>query len=133
MNYEAMGDLAVQVKELQNPDVVFDINKVCNFNPLTFVVFDLDLKSGQRLHEMVLKPPAEIDDLLPLWKKCATVIIYGFDGDNGYFTEKEASMMMEAGATSVSLIPHRLCVETAIVALLATIMLWFDSRQSSVC
>lgn len=45
------------------------------------------------------------------------------------FTEKEASMMMEAGATAVGLGPHRLRVETATIALLATLTLWSDSQQ----
>lgn len=40
-------------------------------------------------------------------------------------------MMKEAGATSVGLGPHRLRVETATVALLATLMLWSDSQQTS--
>lgn len=36
------------------------------------------------------------------------------------FTEKEVDMMMKAGATAVGLGPHRLRVETATMALLAT-------------
>lgn len=42
-------------------------------------------------------------------------------------------MIMEAGATAVGLGPHRLRVETATVALLATLTLWFDSQQMSDC
>ncbi|QCE08431.1 ribosomal RNA small subunit methyltransferase E [Vigna unguiculata] len=110
-------------------------------------------KQCQRLHEMVLKDPIEIDDLLhliaqsklalvatakatpvlsaltSLEKKTSGLIIIGPEGD---FTEKEASMMMEAGATAVSLGPHRLRVETATISLLATVMLWSDSLQTSV-
>jgi len=48
------------------------------------------------------------------------------------FTENEARMVMEAGATAVSLGPHRLRVETATISLLATVMLWSDSLQTSV-
>lgn len=40
-------------------------------------------------------------------------------------------MIKEAGATTVGLGPHRLRVETATVALLATLMLWSDSQQTS--
>ncbi|KAG5074983.1 hypothetical protein AAZX31_20G123200 [Glycine max] len=111
-------------------------------------------KQSQRLHEMVLKHPIEIDDLLhliaqsklslvatakatpvlsalaSLEKETSGLIIIGPEGD---FTEKEVSMMMEAGATAVSLGPHRLRVETATIALLATVMLWSDSQQISVC
>ncbi|KAJ1397277.1 hypothetical protein SESBI_31870 [Sesbania bispinosa] len=109
-------------------------------------------KQCQRLHEMILKPPLEIDDLLhliaqsklclvatakatpvlsalaSLEKETSGLIIIGPEGD---FTEKEVSMMLEAGATAVSLGPHRLRVETATIALLATVMLWSDSPQTS--
>ena len=40
-------------------------------------------------------------------------------------------MIKEAGATAVGLGPHRLRVETATIALLATLMLWSDSQQPS--
>ncbi|XP_022641411.1 uncharacterized protein LOC106771328 isoform X3 [Vigna radiata var. radiata] len=118
-------------------------------------------KQCQRLHEMVLKDPVEINDLLHLLglfsvpqiaqsklalvatakatpvlsaltsleKETSGLIIIGPEGD---FTEKETSMMMEAGATAVSLGPHRLRVETATISLLATVMLWSDSLQTSV-
>jgi len=52
--------------------------------------------------------------------------------DSPDFTENEARMVMEAGATAVSLGPHRLRVETATISLLATVMLWSDSLQTSV-
>ncbi|KAI9128243.1 hypothetical protein K1719_001236 [Acacia pycnantha] len=111
-------------------------------------------KQCQRLHEMVLKPPIEIDDLLHLIahsklsllaaakatpvlgaltssssQETSGLIIVGPEGD---FTEKEVNMMIEAGATAVGLGPHRLRVETATIALLAMVMLWSDSQQSSV-
>lgn len=38
-------------------------------------------------------------------------------------------LIIEAGATAVGLGPHRLRVETATMALLATVMLWSDSLQ----
>ncbi|XP_020238445.1 uncharacterized protein LOC109817571 isoform X2 [Cajanus cajan] len=103
-------------------------------------------KQCQRLHEMVLKHPIEIAQsklsllatakaipvlsaLTSLEKETSGLIIIGPEGD---FTEKEVSMMMEAGATTVSLGPHRLRVETATIALLATVMLWSDKQQTSV-
>lgn len=46
------------------------------------------------------------------------------------FTEKEVNMITGAGATTVSLGPHRLRVETATLALLATLMLWSDSQKT---
>ncbi|KAK7343534.1 hypothetical protein VNO77_12337 [Canavalia gladiata] len=109
-------------------------------------------KQCQRLHEMVLKPPVEIDNLLlliaqsklsliatakatpvlsaltSLEKETRGLIIIGPEGD---FTEKEMSMMMEAGATAVGLGPLRLRVETATIALLATVMSWSESQQTS--
>lgn len=45
------------------------------------------------------------------------------------FTEAEVTSILKAGATAVGLGPHRLRVETATVALLATAMLWSDSQQ----
>ncbi|PQQ21999.1 non-functional pseudokinase ZED1-like [Prunus yedoensis var. nudiflora] len=46
------------------------------------------------------------------------------------FTEKEVNELMQAGAISVGLGPHRLRVETATVALPATLMLWSDSQKA---
>ncbi|GAY48771.1 hypothetical protein CUMW_114290 [Citrus unshiu] len=54
------------------------------------------------------------------------LIIVGPEGD---FTEKEVNKIVEAGATAVGLGPHRLRVETATIALLATLMLCSDSQQ----
>lgn len=45
------------------------------------------------------------------------------------FTEKEIELLNDAGATAVGLGPNRLRVETATVALLATLMLWSDAQQ----
>ncbi|KAJ4716112.1 Ribosomal RNA small subunit methyltransferase E [Melia azedarach] len=107
-------------------------------------------KQCQRLHEMVLNPPMKVDSLLPIVaqsklsfvataeatplvtalsssrKESSGMIIVGPEGD---FTEEEVNMIMEAGATAVGLGPHRLRVETATMALLATLMLWSDSQQ----
>ncbi|KAL5790372.1 hypothetical protein ACOSQ2_005260 [Xanthoceras sorbifolium] len=107
-------------------------------------------KQCQRLHEMILNPPMKIDGLLPIVaqsklsfvaiaegtplvsaltssrKESSGLIIVGPEGD---FTEKEVNMIMEAGAIAVGLGPHRLRVETATIALLATLMLWSDSQQ----
>lgn len=55
-------------------------------------------------------------------KVCEFSLMHGLD-----FTEKEVNMMMKAGASAVGLGPHRLRVETATMALLATLMLWSDS------
>ncbi|XP_044508212.1 ribosomal RNA small subunit methyltransferase E [Mangifera indica] len=109
-------------------------------------------KQCQRLHEMAWNPPMKIDGLLPLVaqsklsfvalaeatplvsalassrKESSGLIVVGPEGD---FTEKEVDMMMKAGATAVGLGPHRLRVETATMALLATLMLWSDSQQTS--
>ncbi|KAG5222155.1 ribosomal RNA small methyltransferase [Salix suchowensis] len=105
-------------------------------------------KQSQRLHEMILNPPVTIVGLLPLLaqsklsflaaagappvvsvltssrKESSGLMIVGPEGD---FTEKEVNMMMKAGASAVGLGPHRLRVETATMALLATLMLWSDS------
>ncbi|KAJ0077862.1 hypothetical protein Patl1_37332 [Pistacia atlantica] len=108
-------------------------------------------KQCQRLHEMALNPPMKIDHLLPLVaqsklsfvaiaeatplvstltssrNESSGLIVVGPEGD---FTEKEVNRMMEAGATAVGLGPHRLRVETATIALLATLMLWSDSQPT---
>ncbi|KAL7227440.1 hypothetical protein ACSBR1_022319 [Camellia fascicularis] len=107
-------------------------------------------KQCQRLHEMTLNPPTKIGGLLPIVaqsklcfvavaeaapvisaltssrKESSGSIIIGPEGD---FTEKEMDLIIEAGATAVGLGPHRLRVETATMALLATVMLWSDSLQ----
>lgn len=53
------------------------------------------------------------------------------NNDNGAdFTKKEMEMMLEAGGTAVGLGPHRLRVETATIALLATLVIWSDSQET---
>ncbi|XP_012093164.1 uncharacterized protein LOC105650815 isoform X2 [Jatropha curcas] len=52
-------------------------------------------------------------------------------GPEGDFTEREVALIMEAGATAVGLGPLRLRVETATMALLATLTLWSDAQQLS--
>ncbi|CAL9022622.1 unnamed protein product [Prunus brigantina] len=108
-------------------------------------------KQCQRLHEMILNPPKNINGLLPLvaesklaflavaeatplvsaltssGTESSGLIVVGPEGD---FTEKEVNELMQAGAISVGLGPHRLRVETATVALLATLMLWSDSQKT---
>ncbi|KAH9695078.1 16S rRNA (uracil(1498)-N(3))-methyltransferase [Citrus sinensis] len=107
-------------------------------------------KQCQRLHEMVLNPPMKIDGLLPLVSQSklafvaiaeATPLVTALSssrnessgliivGPEGDFTEKEVNKIVEAGATAVGLGPHRLRVETATIALLATLMLCSDSQQ----
>ncbi|GMY38773.1 ribosomal rna small subunit methyltransferase e [Fagus crenata] len=109
-------------------------------------------KQCQRLHELILNPPMKFNGLLPLIaqsklsfvavaeatpvvsvltsskKDSGGLIIVGPEGD---FTEKELNMMVEVGATAVGLGPLRLRVETATMALLATLMLWSDSQKTS--
>ncbi|XP_047338836.1 ribosomal RNA small subunit methyltransferase E isoform X2 [Impatiens glandulifera] len=110
-------------------------------------------KQCQRLHGMTLDPPLDIRALLPIVslsklsfvataeappvltalasssrKEASGIIIIGPEGD---FTEKELISVMEAGATAVGLGQHRLRVETATLALLATVMFWSDSPPLS--
>ncbi|KAL0356939.1 UNVERIFIED_CONTAM: hypothetical protein Scaly_1379600 [Sesamum calycinum] len=101
-------------------------------------------KQSQRLHEMILKPPIVVGELLTvvahsrlsfvaaaeatpvfntlssLQKEPSGVIIIGPEGD---FTEEELNSIMEAGAIAVGLGPLRLRVETATLALLSALML----------
>ncbi|KAG7594670.1 Ribosomal RNA small subunit methyltransferase E [Arabidopsis thaliana x Arabidopsis arenosa] len=107
-------------------------------------------KQCQRLHQMVLNPPIKFVTLLdhifksklclvataeatPLLnavnfsaKESSGLLIVGPEGD---FTKKEVEMMLEAGGTAVGLGPHRLRVETATIALLATLVMWSDSQE----
>ncbi|XP_057977130.1 uncharacterized protein LOC131164156 [Malania oleifera] len=107
-------------------------------------------KQCQRLHEMALNPPSKIGSLLPVVAQSklsfvavaeATPVFHALTsskigssglliiGPEGDFTKEELHMMTDAGAVAVGLGPHRLRVETATVALLATLMLWSDSKQ----
>ncbi|KAL1534490.1 16S rRNA (uracil(1498)-N(3))-methyltransferase [Salvia divinorum] len=109
-------------------------------------------KQCQRLHEMILKPPITVGELLPvvatsrlaflaaaeanpvfnalssLNKEPNGIIIIGPEGD---FTEEELNSLRQAGAVAVGLGPHRLRVETATMALLSTLMLWSDYQELS--
>ncbi|XP_010557524.1 PREDICTED: uncharacterized protein LOC104826496 [Tarenaya hassleriana] len=109
-------------------------------------------KQCQRLHQMVLNTPIKFNALLdhisqaklslvataeatPLLnainsssEESSGLLIVGPEGD---FTTKELDMMLEAGGVAVGLGPHRLRVETATIALLATLMLWSDSQQGN--
>ncbi|ESQ30475.1 hypothetical protein EUTSA_v10011739mg [Eutrema salsugineum] len=108
-------------------------------------------KQCQRLHQMVLNPPIKFGTLLdhisksklclvataeatPLLnavkssaKESSGILIVGPEGD---FTKKEVELMLEAGGTAVGLGPHRLRVETATIALLATLVMWSDSQET---
>uniref|UniRef100_A0A1J3GWA2 16S rRNA (uracil(1498)-N(3))-methyltransferase n=1 Tax=Noccaea caerulescens TaxID=107243 RepID=A0A1J3GWA2_NOCCA len=108
-------------------------------------------KQCQRLHQMVLSPPIKFATLLdhisrsklclvataeatPLLnavnssaKESSGLLIVGPEGD---FTKKEVEMMLEAGGTAVGLGPHRLRVETATIALLATLVMWSDAQET---
>ncbi|CAA7048348.1 unnamed protein product [Microthlaspi erraticum] len=108
-------------------------------------------KQCQRLHQMELSPPIKFATLLdhisksklclvataeatPLLnavsssaKESSGLLIVGPEGD---FTKKEVEMMLEAGGTAVGLGPHRLRVETATIALLATLVMWSDSQET---
>ncbi|KAK9666538.1 hypothetical protein RND81_14G192000 [Saponaria officinalis] len=107
-------------------------------------------KQCQRLHEMTLNPPMKIHSIAPAVARSklsfvaaaeATPIISTLKssvieargtliiGPEGDFTEEELRMIKEAGATAVGLGPHRLRVETATIALLATLIMWSDSQQ----
>ncbi|KAK4757446.1 hypothetical protein SAY87_018747 [Trapa incisa] len=107
-------------------------------------------KQCQRLHEMVVHPPIKVRDVVvrvsqsklsflavagapPLVNALTSVeteshglLIIGPEGD---FTEKELKLLEDAGATAIGLGPNRLRVETATIALLATLMLWSDAQQ----
>ncbi|KAG5391433.1 hypothetical protein IGI04_021396 [Brassica rapa subsp. trilocularis] len=108
-------------------------------------------KQCQRLHQMVVSPAIKFNTLLdhisksklclvataeatPLLnavqssaKESSGLLIVGPEGD---FTKKEVEMMLEAGGTAVGLGPHRLRVETATIALLATLVIWSDSQET---
>ncbi|KAL9231952.1 hypothetical protein vseg_007110 [Gypsophila vaccaria] len=107
-------------------------------------------KQCQRLHEMTINPPMKIHRIAPMVAGSklsfvaaaeATPIISTLKssvieargsliiGPEGDFTEEELRMVKEAGATAVGLGPQRLRVETATIALLATLIMWSDSQR----
>ncbi|TYG88409.1 hypothetical protein ES288_A12G019000v1 [Gossypium darwinii] len=98
-------------------------------------------KQCQRLHEMKLNHPMKIDNLIPLVAKSKQSFIAIAEGTPLVSaltaTTKEPSGLIivgpegEAGATAVGLGPHRLRVETATIAILATLTLWSGSQQIS--
>nr|VDD60154.1 unnamed protein product [Brassica oleracea] len=109
-------------------------------------------KQCQRLHQMVVSPAIKFNTLLdhisksklclvataeatPLLnavqssaKESSGLLIVGPEGAD--FTKKEVEMMLEAGGTAVGLGPHRLRVETATIALLATLVMWSDYQET---
>ncbi|OMO63391.1 Ribosomal RNA small subunit methyltransferase E [Corchorus olitorius] len=97
-------------------------------------------KQCQRLHEMKLNHPMKIDNLVPLVaeSKLSFIAIAEATPLLGALTStrKEPSGLIivgpEGGATAVGLGPHRLRVETATIAILATLMLWSDSQQVTI-
>uniref|UniRef100_A0ACD6A8S3 Uncharacterized protein n=1 Tax=Avena sativa TaxID=4498 RepID=A0ACD6A8S3_AVESA len=111
------------------------------------------VKQCQRVHDMSLKPPIQINDLplvvaqsklaflasaeappvLSVLPKSTDeesgLLIVGPEGD---FTEEEVNILKAAGAVPVGLGPCRLRVETATISLLSALMLWSDaSRQET--
>ncbi|XP_012093165.1 ribosomal RNA small subunit methyltransferase E isoform X4 [Jatropha curcas] len=109
-------------------------------------------KQCQRLDEMILNPPTKVNGLLPIVAKSKLSFLAAAEaapvvsvlassrnetsglimvGPEGDFTEREVALIMEAGATAVGLGPLRLRVETATMALLATLTLWSDAQQLS--
>ncbi|CAL4927112.1 unnamed protein product [Urochloa decumbens] len=107
------------------------------------------VKQCQRIHEMSLKPPIQIGNLLPVVsesnlaflasaeappllsalpkssKEQSGLLIIGPEGD---FTEEEVHALKSAGASPVGLGPCRLRVETATISLLSALMLWSDAE-----
>ncbi|XP_021285025.1 uncharacterized protein LOC110417115 isoform X2 [Herrania umbratica] len=94
-------------------------------------------KQCQRLHEMKLNHPMKIDNLVPVVAKSklsfiaiaeATPLVGALTSTR---TESSGLIIVgpEGGSTAVGLGPHRLRVETATIAILATLMLWSDSQQ----
>lgn len=108
------------------------------------------VKQCQRIHEMSLKPPIQIGNLLPVVSQSklaflasaeappllrvlpkssneqSGILIIGPEGD---FTEDEVHALKSAGAGPVGLGPCRLRVETATISLLSALMLWSDAKH----
>ncbi|KAI3992128.1 hypothetical protein MKX01_015019 [Papaver californicum] len=91
-------------------------------------------ENSHRLHEMSLKPPAKVANILPSIAQSKLSLLAAAEVTSlvstlSNFTEKEVKMMTEPGAVPVGLGPHRLRVETVTMALLASVMLWSDSQH----
>ncbi|WZZ60042.1 hypothetical protein YC2023_060149 [Brassica napus] len=52
-------------------------------------------------------------------------------GNGADFRRKEVELMLQAGYITVGLGPHRLQAETEIIALLATLVMWSDSQETT--
>ncbi|CAN6998148.1 unnamed protein product [Brassica rapa subsp. trilocularis] len=63
-------------------------------------------------------------NLIPSWVTFNT-------GNGTDFTRKEVELMLQAGDLTVGLGPHRLQAETEIIALLATLVMWSHSQETT--
>ncbi|KAF2557040.1 hypothetical protein F2Q68_00015844 [Brassica cretica] len=52
-------------------------------------------------------------------------------GNGADYRRKEVELMLQAGYITVGLGPHRLQAETEIIALLATLVMWSDSQETT--
>ncbi|CAN6322740.1 unnamed protein product [Urochloa humidicola] len=107
------------------------------------------VKQCQRIHEMSLKPPIQIGNLLPVVSESNLAFLASAEappllsvlpkfsneqsglliiGPEGDFTEEEVRALKLAGASPVGLGPCRLRVETATISLLSALMLWSDAE-----
>ncbi|CAN6292365.1 unnamed protein product [Urochloa humidicola] len=107
------------------------------------------VKQCQRIHEMSLKPPIQIGNLLPVVSESNLAFLASAEappllsvlpkssneqsglliiGPEGDFTEEEVHALKSAGAAPVGLGPCRLRVETATISLLSALMLWSDAE-----
>ncbi|CAK9270832.1 unnamed protein product [Sphagnum jensenii] len=109
-------------------------------------------KQCQRLHVLEVREPIGVQSLLPEVAKAnvtflatagATPLVEAMTGvpkhleggllligPEGDFTGEEIQMLVEAGAVAVGLGQCRLRVETAAIAMLATVMLMSDNHQT---
>ncbi|CAN6303684.1 unnamed protein product [Urochloa humidicola] len=107
------------------------------------------VKQCQRIHEMSLKPPIQIGNLLPAVSESKLAFLASAEappllsvlpkssneqsglliiGPEGDFTEEEVHALKSAGASPVGLGPCRLRVETSTISLLSALMLWSDAE-----
>ncbi|KAH0926270.1 hypothetical protein HID58_018526 [Brassica napus] len=78
--------------------------------------------TGQRLHQMVLvNHPIKFN---------GSWVIFN-TGNGADFTRKEVELMLQAGDITVGLGSHRLQAETETIALLATLVMWSDSQETT--